>query len=110
MYITVTTENGEIISGQDSDSLTVHWDKDSLSGKLILIVENERACKDSIIYDIFIGKMFAPLLNFDYGSENICAFTYAILNANAGYCLYMWNTGDTTQTLKVKKQGNYFCI
>ncbi len=44
------------------------------------------------------------------GQTIICKGDTAYLNAGIGYASYLWNTGDTTQVLKVTTPGTYYVV
>jgi len=52
-----------------------------------------------------------PLPTVDLGADAIiCAGDTVTLDAGAGLAAYLWNTGDTTQTIKVASNGDYSVV
>jgi len=70
---------------------------------LILEVEDQNGC---LMYDM-ISITFKPLPEIDLGNDRtICKGEPVILDAGTAD-EYLWNTGDTEQTIQINSSGNY---
>lgn len=71
-----------------------------------LIVSN--GCDwDTSYKSIFITN---PVTNYSIGADTlICQGDSIMLNSTVGNFTYLWNTGDTTNSIYVKTAGNYYC-
>ncbi|MBK9320788.1 MAG: hypothetical protein IPM91_19695 [Bacteroidetes bacterium] len=57
--------------------------------------------------DLFKPCVSAKITNSN-GSSELCPGSSVILKANpSGATTYLWNTGETTETIVVSTQGNY---
>ncbi len=101
--------NGEILEGQGTDMVKIHWSPDSLDGLIRIIATNDLGCTDTTNYNIFIGKTYAPTIVSLTGQTAICPDGYAILDATRGYMEYRWSTGDTMQTITTNEPNYYWC-
>jgi hypothetical protein len=68
---------------------------------------NEFGCADSTSQDIVVNPN--PLVDLG-GDASFCEGGNLILDAGADYASYLWNTGDTTQTITVDQAGTYSVV
>lgn len=47
-----------------------------------------------------------PILNLPANAE-YCKGLFVVLDAGSGFNTYLWNTGETSQKIKVNREGNY---
>ena len=74
------------------------------SGTFILEVTSADNCKGKDTSQVY----FIPIPTIDLGPDiNLCEGESAIIDAKNPSLNVSWNTGQTTQTLKVTKSGNY---
>lgn len=77
-----------------------------------VIVYNEFGCYNSSL-DAELFPMYNPASNIDiYQSpaNHVCPGDTIGLEVYPYYKTYLWNTGDTTQSIKITQPGNYFAI
>jgi len=102
---TVEVDGGE-------DYIDWNW-SDGQSGRIARVKNNEDALvlyatdRNQCIFTDTIGVHFMPSPAVDLGKDlSVCSTDPVILSGGAGDS-YLWNTGETTQTLFVSKSGDY---
>jgi hypothetical protein len=64
------------------------------------------ACSSSDTIEIFVQPL--PIIDFGQTSITKCEVDSVEINCGYSNAHYLWNTGDTTQTIKIKNEGTYF--
>jgi hypothetical protein len=73
-----------------------------------LIVTDSVGCSNEDVLNVITKAK--PYTNLSLsGSASFCDGGSAMLNAGAGFISYKWSTGETSQTITVKKSGKYNC-
>lgn len=80
----------------------------SVSGLyFVTVTENTFSC----IAQDSINVTINPLPTVNLGSDiNLCSYSTGIIDAGNTGSTYLWNSGQTTQTITVSTQGNYSVI
>jgi hypothetical protein len=103
----VNGAGGTITGGQGTASITVNW---AASGTGAVSVDETSAatgCKGkSEPYFVSVGTTLTPKITA-LGPTTLCEGDSVTLSAPAGYNSYNWSTGQTTQDITVKLEGNY---
>jgi hypothetical protein len=86
-------------TGQTGQTITV-----SNAGLYWVLVTNAMGCigRDTAFVEVTVN--LNPQISGDLA---VCIGDSSQLDAGSGFATYLWNTGDTTQTLKVKSSGDY---
>lgn len=70
-----------------------------------VIVYDTLGCPGFDTVEVLLGQNLPTSIT---GNSNLCPNVNTILDAGAGYVLYQWSTGDTTQSIIDVGPGNYF--
>ena len=102
-------DNGTITSGMGTPSISVYWNGDPGLG-FITLNDSSGLCSADIIYPIVVGV--TPIFDVSIvgstdSTATICAGDIITLDAGSGYDSYVWNTGDTTQSIQPDSTGTY---
>ena len=93
-------KNGSFIPNLNGSSLLV----DTTGSYTVEIENNMTGCKANST--IFTTTLLPnPIVNLG-PDTNICQGKQVTLNAGSGFDLYLWSTGDTTQTINTYNKGN----
>ena len=102
--VTLTAANGQSYlwnTGDTTQSITSNQ-----SGSYYAVVTNADGCSDTTA--TYTTTLFAdPINTVTASNTTLCVNDSALLSAYPGYA-YLWNTNDTTQSIKVHTSGNYF--
>jgi hypothetical protein len=103
----VSGAGGTITGGQGRATITVNW---AASGTGAVSVEETSAATgctgSSEQYFVSVGTSLTPKISAS-GPTTICEGDSVTLSAPAGYNSYSWSTGQSTQEITVKLEGNY---
>jgi hypothetical protein len=104
--------NDTLILDAGANRSTYRWSNGSRSRELTILqpgtyfvfVEDSAFCRG---YDtVTVGLLPAPII--DLGPDiNFCDGDSTLLDAGPGFTSYLWNTGESTQTLSVDMTGVY---
>lgn len=63
-------------------------------------------------YEVYFNTITIPTINYDATKLNLCGNDSLDLTVKGIglYSKYLWNTGETTKKINVKKTGDYYCI
>jgi gliding motility-associated-like protein len=86
-------------TGQTTNSINI----DS-SGTYYLIAKNDSGC--SVKIDTTITFKEPPLISI-VGDQQICSPNAITLTASANYPFYLWNNGNTSNSIRITQVGNY---
>ena len=81
-----------------SDSITVVFNHSGCTDELACNYDSEATCDNGSC------EYITPV---DLGEDIETCFESLTLDAGAGYDSYLWNTGETTQTIEVNETGEY---
>jgi len=101
--------NGQIISGQGTDSVVVRWDNAPNASIAVEVVTKEGCSGLSDLMMLDVGGIFKPKIRI-LGSRNICEGDSVLLDAGFGYNIYQWNNGKTTRFISVATADSFFCF
>jgi PKD repeat protein len=97
---------GRIVSGQGMPSVLVLWDTAG-SGWVRLQQSTPQGCTaQSEPLSVAVLELNPPTVRV-LGPSAFCEGDSTVLEAEAGYVRYRWNTGDTTRRLTVRTAGSY---
>ncbi len=99
--------NGVILSGQGTNEITVEWSNSNYC-KVILVSENTLNCKGHNELNVKVGAFGDPKILITPSNSVYCDGDTVLLDAGFGYGLYVWNTGETNQTIRITKAGKYW--
>ncbi len=97
--------NGQIITGQGSDSLTVLWDNTILGAVILKMTPDSSGCTGIDSLPVFITPTRKVTVT---GVRPLCFGDSITLVAEPGYAGYKWSTNDTTPTIKIGLPGSYY--
>lgn len=117
--LTYCTGNGLVLNAGSTPGVTYQWQLNGVNipgatgktysvaqaGKYTVQVENTGCASISVPTSIQAGP-----LTIDLGRDtSYCEIKNVFAKLDAGYpgARYLWSTGDTTQTIEVKKSGKY---
>jgi len=107
--VTLTASGGltyEWSNGNTSNSITVD---ETQAGSYSVIATNDGGCSDiSNTINVTLGALPNPSISAS-GSLNICPGESVTLAASGG-AEWLWNTGETSQTIEADATGNYWVI
>lgn len=86
--------------GSNSSSVVVTPDSNST---YIVNINDGNGCTDSDTVEVFVHQQ--PVVNLS--PIFICSGSSSTLNAGAGFSNYLWNTGDTSQSITIDSGGVY---
>ncbi|MBK7342390.1 MAG: gliding motility-associated C-terminal domain-containing protein [Saprospiraceae bacterium] len=86
-------------SGPVNQVLTVNT-----AGTYSVSVTDPNGCKGSASVDVVENVKPSPTIT---GAGTFCADVGTTLDAGAGFDMYLWSTGETTQTINVNTGGSY---
>ena len=86
-------------TGQTTNSINI----DS-SGTYYLIAKNDSGC--SVKIDTTITFKEPPVISI-VGDQQICSPNAITLTASANYPFYLWNNGNTSNSIRITQVGNY---
>jgi hypothetical protein len=107
--ITLTASGGstyEWSNGSTSNSITID---ETQVGSYSVVATNDGGCSDvSNTINVTLGALPNPSITAS-GSLNICPGESVTLAASGG-AAWLWNTGETTQTIEADATGDYWVI
>lgn len=104
-YLWITPEGDEIMS----EILNIASLGPDNSGRYTFITVDSLNCADTA--DMQLDIIPLPKANFPETNDTIWFDNYPyILSAEPGYAIYSWNTGDTTFSIPVYEEGEYWVI
>ncbi|MES2590242.1 MAG: peptidoglycan DD-metalloendopeptidase family protein [Bacteroidota bacterium] len=101
-----TINGGTIVSGQNTNSITVNWAAPG-NGTLSITETNPSSnCFATASLNVNIGSNLNPTISVN-GPLTFCQGGNVMLDASAGFNSYLWSNGDTTQIINVTTNGTY---
>lgn len=94
--------NGDIVEGQNTNSIKVQWKQQSGS---VSVVRDRLGCVAVQTYPITISSTLKPVISRTNGVP--CTGNTVTLSAPQGYATYLWSNGATTQTINVTENGSF---
>lgn len=104
--ITLTVEGGSVVSslwsnGAKSRSITV-----GTPGQYTCVVVDTNGCSRSVSAEVIIRPNPRPVIEPNR-SLTICIDETVVLSAPAGYDVYQWSSGETSQSITVGESGSW---
>ncbi len=87
-------------TGSTDNSINVQPTQDTWY--TLTLTDENQTCTDSVLIEVF-----TPQYELPEDTLYVCG-PEAILDAGAGMASYLWNTGETTQTITVTESGQYY--
>jgi len=100
-----TSLNAAICSGS---TYPFFGTNESQSGTYTHALQSSAGCDSLIILHLTVNNKPVSAVA-PGGPVTLCAGTTVTLDAGAGFTSYLWNTGATSETLKVAMPGSYYC-
>lgn len=86
-------------TGENTQAITVNT-----TGTYSVTVIDSNGCEGSASVEVSeSGELVLQIA----GETNVCQGESTVLDAGAGFASYLWNTGETTQTIEVNEAGTY---
>ncbi|MBK8625803.1 MAG: gliding motility-associated C-terminal domain-containing protein [Saprospiraceae bacterium] len=76
----------------------------SAAGNYSLTVSTPFNCTTILYVTVTVGNSLSPNIN----ELSLCDGSNGVLDAGGGFDLYLWNTGESTQTIQVSSGGQYW--
>ncbi len=96
---------GTLLTGQGTESAGIQWGS-GVSGTLeVDVTASGTSCFGKAIISIVINPIVSDSI---IGAHPICEGETVTLSADTGFVSYLWSDGETTQSIKVSKAGDYF--
>ncbi|HOY32644.1 MAG TPA: PKD domain-containing protein [Bacteroidales bacterium] len=73
----------------------------------LIMYDSLLSASDRIKVEDYLRRKYAPPVYLGRDIEVLYGFCDVLLDAGSRFTNYLWNTGDTTQTLNVTQSGNY---
>jgi len=97
---------GTILDGQGTNAILVKWGGGG-TGTIDLIETTPNGCEGRAeTATIIIGDVLQPVITANRPTT-LCDGDSVVLDAGAGYNRYLWSTGESTQTIVVRRAGRY---
>lgn len=100
-----TATGGTIQSGQGTENIGVQWSNGTTGILQIDVTASGTTCSGTSILLITINPAISAQV---IGADTICEGESDTLTATAGYVKYEWSNGDSLQSIKVTKAGDYY--
>ena len=97
--------NGNVLTGQGTEAAGIQWSNGSSGTLEIDVTAPGTSCSGKQIITVTISPM--PIDSI-IGASTICDGDTLTLSALSGFATYLWSDGESTQSIKVSKTGNYF--
>jgi hypothetical protein len=97
--------NGMILDGQGTDSVTIRWNNAGNGSLVIRMTPDSSGCSGQDSISVVITPTRPPIV---LGATDFCYGDSLILTAEQGFTGYKWNTGDTSSMLIVRSPGSYW--
>ena len=75
-----------------------------VAGNYEVTVTNDDGCSGTAVVSVMVANALSPMI---FGDTVLCNESSGILDAGASFDHYIWNTGDTTQTININNPGIY---
>ena len=102
-------DGGTITEGQGSPAVRVQWRR---TGRIEVRATSTRpdggTCDTVVAMFVRVGDRLRPELIFNRSS--FCSGDTITLEAAEGFVSYLWNTGDTTKSIRVSEPGPYWIV
>jgi hypothetical protein len=101
-----TVTGGELLAGQGTDWIEVHWETPGTYSVHIDQVFGVTSCRGDTTLTVVVHPLPEPVIGAD-GSLEFCEGGEVTLSAPLGFVRYDWATGDTTREVTVSTSGTY---
>jgi large repetitive protein len=98
--------NGTLVSGQSTPAVEAEFPAIGIAQLSIQETNPVTGCSTSISVDITVNDSLSPVISSG-GQSGICPDGFVTLDAGTGFTTYLWNTGETSQTITVSNPGQF---
>ncbi len=94
-------------TGETTSSISIES-----TGLYSLTIQDTNSCLNTTIspIEITVNPLPATPVITANGATSFCEGDNVILTAPAGFVSYLWNTGETTQSIFVEESGSFTCV
>jgi PKD domain-containing protein len=103
---TWAVQGGNILSGQNSSSITVDWTQYGNGTVELTETAGQTGCSETISFIVNVADELSPSITIDRPGP-FCAGDTVVLSAESGYAVYTWSSGETTESITVSNPGSY---
>ena len=89
-----------------SDGTTTETDSITISGTFTVIVTDANGCTGTASQDIMVNP--TPIIYVDFTYPYPCDTGFTTITTSSPYANYLWSTGETTQSITVTVEDNYY--